>query len=78
MTYRKLERGVLARSLPHAQPIRSDGTSNIDWDLGYGAAAATALQEYYNPYKTGGTSHTPSDPKLDGMIDAINATADPK
>ena len=76
MTYRKLEGDVGAQLTTRpTNPV--DGTSNIDWDLGYGAAAATALQEYYNPYKTGGTSHTPSDPKLDGMIDAINATADP-
>lgn len=54
-----------------------DGPANIDWDLGYAAAAATALQEYYNPYKTGGTSHTPGNAGLDGLIDAINATADP-
>ena len=76
MTYRKLEGDVGAQLTTRpTNPV--DGTSNIDWDLGYGAAAATALQEYYNPYKTGGTSHTPSDPNLDRMIDAINATADP-
>jgi peptide/nickel transport system substrate-binding protein len=76
MTYRKLEGDVGAQLTTRpTNPV--DGTSNIAWDLGYGAAAATALQEYYNPYKTGGTSHTPSDPALDGMIDAINATADP-
>jgi peptide/nickel transport system substrate-binding protein len=76
MTYRKLEGDVGAQLTTRpTNPV--DGVSNIDWDLGYGAAAATALQEYYNPYKTGGTSHTPSDPNLDRMIDAINASADP-
>jgi len=76
MTYRKLEGDVGAQLTTRpTNPV--DGVSNIDWDLGYGAAAATALQEYYNPYKTGGTSHTPGNAELDGLIDAINATADP-
>tara|TARA_B110000211_G_scaffold30142_1_gene30587 strand:+ start:18761 stop:20383 length:1623 start_codon:yes stop_codon:yes gene_type:complete len=76
MTYRKLEGDVGAQLTTRpTNPV--DGISNIDWDLGYGAAAATALQEYYNPYKTGGTSHTPGNAELDGLIDAINATADP-
>ena len=76
MTYRKLEGDVGAQLTTRpTNPV--DGISNIDWDMGYGAAAATALQEYYNVYKTGGSSHTPSDPELDRMIDAINATADP-
>ncbi|MGJ8529868.1 ABC transporter substrate-binding protein [Maritalea sp.] len=76
MTYRKLEGDVGAQLTTRpTDPV--DGVSNIDWDLGYGAAAATALQEYYNPYKTGGTSHTPGNAELDKLIDAINATADP-
>jgi len=76
MTYRKLEGDVGAQLTTRPDnPI--DGFSNIDWDLGYGAAAATALQEYYNPYITGGTSHTPGSDELDGLINAVNATADP-
>jgi len=76
MSYRKLEGDVGAQLTTRpTNPV--DGISNIAWDLGYGAAAATALQEYYNPYKTGGTSHTPGNVELDGLIDAINATANP-
>lgn len=76
MTYRKLEGDVGAQLTTRPDnPI--DGFSNIDWDLGYGAYAALALQGYYNAYLTGGTSHTPGSVELDGLIDAMNATADP-
>jgi peptide/nickel transport system substrate-binding protein len=75
MTFRKLEGDVAAQlnDLPK-HPV--DGPSSIVWDLGYGARAALALQEYYNAYATGISAHTPGDEKLDALIDDINGTSD--
>lgn len=76
MTYRKLEGDVGAQlTAKPGDPV--DGPAGITWDLGYGAAAAIALQEFYNVYKTGGTSHTPGNDELDGLINAINSSSDP-
>lgn len=78
ITFRKLE-GDLAAQLwtPPEDPI--NGPSAVEWDLCYGAVAAMALQEYYARYKTGAkaNSHTPGNPELNALIDAINASADP-
>ncbi len=75
MTFRKLEGDVAGQlnKLP-VDPVK--GPSGIVWDLGYGARAALALQEYYNSYATGLSAHTPGDPKLDKLVAAINATSD--
>lgn len=53
-----------------------NGPSSIVWDLGYGARAALAMHEYYNPYTTGLNAHTPGDPVLDELIKGINSTSD--
>ena len=55
------------------------GPRAVEWDILYGATAALALNEYYNKYIGGsaGNSHTPTDPQLDKLIAATNATADP-
>ncbi len=44
----------------------------------YAANAALSLHEYYDRYQTGYSinSHTPSDPKLDELIAATNASVD--
>ena len=75
MTFRKLEGDVAGQlnALP-VDPV--DGPSGIVWDLGYGARAALALQEYYNGYTAGITATTPSDPKLDELIAGISSTSD--
>ncbi|MFO1150408.1 MAG: ABC transporter substrate-binding protein [Alsobacter sp.] len=60
-------------------PVPKDpvnGPSAVTWDLGYGAKAALALQEYYNGMKTGNSAHTPGSKELDKLIEGINATAD--
>ena len=75
MTFRKLEGDVGAqlRTLPE-DPV--NGPAAITWDLGYGAKAALALQEYYNNYETGKNANTPGSPELDQLVAAINSTAD--
>ena len=75
MNFRKLEGDVAAQlnALPD-DPVA--GPANIVWDLGYGARAALALQEYYNAYATGISAHTPGDPEMDALIQAINGTSD--
>ncbi|NQT59780.1 MAG: peptide ABC transporter substrate-binding protein, partial [Bacteroidetes bacterium] len=75
MTFRKLE-GDVAGQLNGLPVDPADGPSTIVWDLGYGARAALALQEYYNGYKPGITANTPQDPKLDELIAAISSTSD--
>lgn len=78
MNFRKLE-GDLATQLWTAPADPINGPSAVDWDLCYGAVAAMAMQEYYQRYRTGekSNSHTPGNPELDALIDAINASADP-
>lgn len=76
MSFRKLEGDVGAQlSTVPADPV--NGPSAVEIDLGYGGHAALALQEYFNVYKTGASAQYPSDPKMDALVDAINATADP-
>ncbi|QQO09541.1 ABC transporter substrate-binding protein [Breznakiella homolactica] len=62
--------------MPPKDPV--NGPSAVDWDVLYGATAALVLHEYYNKYIGGsaGNSHTPTDPQLDTLIAATNATAD--
>ena len=78
MNFRKLE-GDLATQLWTAPADPINGPSAVDWDICYGAVAAMAMQEYYQRYRSGekSNSHTPGDPELDALIDAINASADP-
>ena len=75
ITFRKLE-GDVANQLNALPDDPVEGPANIVWDLGYGARAALALHEYYNGYRPGVNANTPSDPKLNELIDAINATSD--
>lgn len=77
MTYRKLE-GDVGAQLGARPDDPVNGPAAITWDLGYGAAAAIALQEFYNAYGTGGTSHTPGSDELDELIAGINASSDPE
>jgi peptide/nickel transport system substrate-binding protein len=75
MTYRKLEGDVGAQL--NVLPAAGSDTSAVVWDIAYGAKAALALQEYYNGYRSGTNSYTPGNSTIDGLIDGINATADP-
>lgn len=75
MTYRKLE-GDVGEQL-NVLPEPGSDTSAVKWDIAYGAKAALALQEYFNGYRSGTNSYTPADPKLDELIDGINASVDP-
>ncbi len=75
MTFRRLE-GDVAEQLNKLPVHPVDGPSGIIWDLGYGARAALALQEYYNGYARGISPNTPGDPKLDALIKGVNSTSD--
>jgi len=75
MTYRKLE-GDVGGQLNALAPDPAGNTSAVKWHMAYGARAALALHEYYNLYKTGKNSYTPSNSTLDGLIGRINETAD--
>ena len=75
MNFRKLE-GDVGAQLWTAPKDSVNGPAAVKWDLAYGAHGPLALQEYYVRYKTGDNSYTPSDPKLDRMIDAITTTPD--
>lgn len=60
---------------PPADPV--NGPSAVTWDLCYAACSALAEHEFYNRYRTGHSNNSsiPSDPELDALIDATNATA---
>ncbi len=75
MNFRKLE-GDVGAQLWTAPKDPINGPAAVKWDLAYGAHGPLALQEYYERYKTGENSYTPSDPKLDKMISAITTTPD--
>lgn len=77
MEFRMLE-GDLAAQLwtPPVDPV--NGPSTVNWDMAYAGLAALAMHEYYDRFRTGhpSNSYYPSDPELDRLIDATNATAD--
>lgn len=77
MTMRKLE-GDLASQLWVAPEDPLNGPSAVDWDLAYAAVAALSMGDYYDRYQSGysSNSYNPSDPKLDELIAATNATGD--
>lgn len=74
----RLVEGDLATILWKAPEDPANGPSAVDWDMCYAANAALSLHEYYDRYQTGYSinSHTPSDPKLDELIAATNASVD--
>ena len=74
----RLVEGDLATILWKAPEDPVNGPSAVDWDMCYAANAALSLHEYYDRYQTGYSinSHTPSDPKLDELIAATNASVD--
>lgn len=74
----RLVEGDLATILWKAPEDPVNGPSAVDWDICYAANAALSLHEYYDRYQTGTAinSHTPSDPKLDELIAATNASID--
>lgn len=74
----RLVEGDLATILWKAPEDAVNGPSAVDWDMCYAANAALSLHEYYDRYQTGYSinSHTPSDPKLDELIVATNASID--
>lgn len=74
----RLVEGDLATILWKAPEDSVNGPSAVDWDICYAAVAALSLHEYYDRYQTGHplNSHTPSDPKLDELIAATNASID--
>lgn len=76
---RKIE-GDLSAQLwtPPADPVK--GPSAVKWDMCYAAIGALAPHEYYDRFAGGysSNSHTPTDPKLDKLIAATSATADPE
>lgn len=76
MSYRQLE-GDVASQLNTVPSDPVSGPSAVKWNLGYGARAALALQEYYNGFETGRSAHTPGSSELDRLIANINATSDP-
>ncbi len=73
-----LVEGDLATILWKAPEDPVNGPSAVTWDMCYAANAALSLHEYYDRYATGYSinSHTPSDPKLDELIAATNASVD--
>lgn len=79
MKFRLVE-GDLATILWKAPEDQVNGPSAVDWDMAYAANAALSMHEYYDRYRTGSpaNSHTPSDDKLNELIDATNASVDPE
>lgn len=75
MTFRKLE-GDVGAQLNSVPKDPKNGPSAVIYNLGYGAKAALALQEYYNDFRCGRNPQVPCDDKIDELIDGINATAD--
>lgn len=79
MNFRLVE-GDLSTLLWKAPSDPANGPSAVDWDMCYAAVGALSLHEYYDRYQTGNplNSHTPSDPALDQLITATNASIDPQ
>ncbi|SCK01857.1 Dipeptide-binding protein [uncultured Clostridium sp.] len=79
MKFRLVE-GDLATILWKAPEDQVNGPSAVDWDMAYAANAALSMHEYYDRYRTGSpaNSHTPSDDKLNELIDATNVSVDPE
>lgn len=77
MKFRLVE-GDLATILWKAPADQVNGPSAVEWDMAYAANAALSMHEYYDRYKVGSpsNSHTPSDEKLNALIDATNASMD--
>lgn len=71
-----LVQGDLASILwtPPADPV--NGPRAVDWDMCYAACAAMSLHDYYDRFYTGYAinSFKPSDPYMDELIDATNAS----
>jgi len=78
MTYHLIV-GDVAKTL-NSIPEDPKGKSVVTWDLGYGARAAMAMQEYFNDYATGKASADgfPGSPELDELIAASNSSTDPE
>lgn len=75
MTFRKLEGDVGgALRVPPKDPVK--GPAGIQWDIGYGANAPLALQNYYITLRTGLSAYAPGNAELDALIDAISGSAD--
>ncbi len=76
MTYHLLV-GDVAKTLSSI-PDDPKGKSVVTWDLGYGARAAIAMQEYFNDYATGKASSDafPGSPDLDKLILDSNSSTD--
>lgn len=77
MKFRLVE-GDLASLLWKAPSDQKNGPSAVDWDMAYGAIAALSMHEYYDRFREGSASnsHTPSDDKLNALIDATNSSMD--
>ena len=77
MNFRLVE-GDLGTLLWSTPEDAVNGPSAVDWDICYAANGVLSLHEYYDRYATGNNinSHTPSDPVLDELILATNATLD--
>lgn len=76
----KLVEGDLATILWKAPDDQKNGPSAVDWDMAYGAVGALSMHEYYDRFREGSksNSHTPSDDKLNALIDATNVSVDPE
>ena len=75
MTFRKLE-GDVGAQLNSVPKDAKNGPSAVIYNLGYGAKAALALQEYYNDFLCGRNPQVPCDDKIDALVEGINSTAD--
>ena len=55
-----------------------NGPSAVDWDMYYGAIAASSQYSFYTRFLTGGSnnSYSPGNEELDAMINAVNNTAE--
>lgn len=79
MKFRLVE-GDLATILWKAPEDQKNGPSAVDWDLAYAAVSALSIHEYYDRYREGSNSnsHTPSDEKLNNLLDTTNASVNPE
>ncbi len=75
ITFERVTGDIVGRMFkPPADP--EHGPSAIDFDLGYGANAALALQEYYGQFMKGRNAYTPWTPKIGKMLDALYSSVD--
>lgn len=78
MEYRLLEGGDIGAQINTMPEDPVNGPTTMQWDILYGARAALALQEYYNPFGQQQMATVPEVPEMVELVAKVNSTLDPE